>query len=83
MRTYGYESTLTICPRQAEIEKKVINVRVFVISKYDYAVKNVWSENDKSKTKQLLTVIKMQIITNLQWFMVKQPVSSYLKLLRW
>ena len=58
MRTYGYESTLTICPRQAEIEKKGINVRMFVISKYDYAVKNVWSENDKSKTKQLLAVIK-------------------------
>ena len=41
-----------------EIEKEEINVGIFVIDKYDFAVKNVRSENGKSKTKQLLAVIK-------------------------
>ena len=58
MRTYGYESTLTICPRQAEIEKQETNVLMIVIAEYDFAVKNVHSKNDKSKTKRLLAVIK-------------------------
>ena len=58
MRTCGYESISTICPRQAEIEKVEINVGTFVIAEFDFAVKNVSSENDKSITRRLLAVIK-------------------------
>ena len=36
IRTYEYESTSTICPRQAETEKEEINVEMFVIAEYDF-----------------------------------------------
>lgn len=50
MRTYGYESASTICPRQGEIEKEEINVGMFVIAEYDFAVRNGHSKNEKSET---------------------------------
>ena len=58
MRTYGYESASTICPRQGEIEKEEINVGMFVIAEYDFAVRNGHSKNEKSETIQLFGVIK-------------------------
>ena len=65
MRTYGYESTSTICPKQAEIEKEKINIAMSVLAEYDFAVKNIHNENN-SKTNNYLLSLKMQIITNLQ-----------------
>ena len=81
MRTYGYESTSTICPKQAEIEREKINIAMSVLAEYDFAVKNIHNENN-SKTNNYLLSLKMQIITNLQWFIVKQSISSDSKLWR-